>query len=69
MGDGDFNFCKTARKPYDLLVCACLIAAKKELNYEVHSDGKKEDWQPAIDFYNKVTGSGVTFENIVTKSE
>jgi hypothetical protein len=47
----DWNFCKTARKPYDLLVCACLIAAKEILGYEVSSDGDFEDWQPAIAFY------------------
>lgn len=47
----DWNFCKTARKPYDLLVCACLIAAKEILGYEVRSDGDFEDWKPAIAFY------------------
>ena len=47
----NWSFCKTARKPYDLLVCACLIAAHEILDFEVKSDGGLEDWQPAIDFY------------------
>ena len=47
----DWNFCKTARKPYDLLVVACLIAAHEILGYEVSSDGSFEDWKPAIEFY------------------
>lgn len=49
----DWNFCKTARKPYDLLVCACLIAAHEILGYEVSSDGGFGDWKPAIEFYLK----------------
>lgn len=53
------DFCKTARKPYDLLVVACLIAAFQILNYRFSSDGFKkdetcDDLQPAIDFYNGV---------------
>jgi hypothetical protein len=47
----DWNFCKTARKPYDLLVCAVLIATRSILNYEVSSDGNLDDWTPAIIFY------------------
>jgi len=48
---GSWTFCKTARKPYDLLVCALLIAAHETLDYEVNSDGDLEDWLPAIDYY------------------
>jgi len=55
----DFEFCKTARKPYDLLVVACLIAAWQILDYKFssdgfNSDGTCDDLQPAIDFYNEV---------------
>lgn len=50
----DWNFCKTARKPYDLLVCAVLIAAHEYLGYEVSSDGDLEDWLPAIEYYSTV---------------
>lgn len=48
-----WSFCKTARKPYDLLVCAILIGAHNVLGYEVRSDGSLEDWKPAIEFYMK----------------
>lgn len=47
----EWTFCKTARKPYDLLVCACLLAARDILKFDVSSDGDFEDWKPAIDFY------------------
>ena len=57
-----YNFCKTARKPYDLLVMACLIAAWQFIDYRFSSDGFVdykgvkyiEDLQPAVDFYNEV---------------
>lgn len=50
----DWDFCKTVRKPYDLLVCAVLIAANNILGYEVTSNGNLEDWTPAINFYSEV---------------
>jgi len=50
----DWEFCKTARKPYDLLVCACLLAAIDILDYKITSDGDLNDWIPAMKFYNKV---------------
>lgn len=50
----EWNFCKTARKPYDLLVCAVLIAAHEYLGYKVSSDGDLEDWMPAIEYYSTV---------------
>ena len=34
-----FNFCKTARKDYDLAVCECLLILKHFLNATVTSDG------------------------------
>ena len=49
---GNFNFCKTARKPYDLMVCAVLFLAKYHLKdkIKISSDGDMEDWKPAIEF-------------------
>ena len=47
----EWNFCKTARKPYDLLVVACLIAAHEILGYEVSSDGDITDWVQGIQLY------------------
>ena len=45
------DFCKTARKPYDAVVVACLIVLKHYLqdNIEVDLDGDTADW---IDGYN-----------------
>jgi hypothetical protein len=47
---GTFNFCKTARKPYDTVVVACLIAAeaaavKAGFTMNLSTDGEIEDWQ------------------------
>jgi len=51
----DFEFCKTARKPYDLMACAVLISMKKHMNgFTYSSDGDKEDWEPAKKFYRNV---------------
>lgn len=47
----EWSFCKTERKPYDLLVCACLIAARDIMGWEVRSDGNIFGWKPAIEFY------------------
>lgn len=46
VGDKEFNFCKTAEKPYDAVVCASLILLKKELGAEVEisSDGGWHRW-------------------------
>jgi hypothetical protein len=53
-----FEFCKTARKPYDIMVCCVLLAAKHHLKarVSVSSDGDLDEWQPAIDLYEKVLG-------------
>lgn len=46
------GFCKTARKPYDLMVCAMLFLAKYHFKdkIKISSDGGTEDWKPAIEF-------------------
>jgi len=51
--DGVFNFCKTARKPYDFAVCIALMVIKHHLgaDFSISSDGNSKDWQPSIDFY------------------
>jgi hypothetical protein len=53
-----FDFCKTARKPYDLPVMCCLIILKEYLGdaIMVSSDGDTEDWQPALDKIAEVFG-------------
>jgi hypothetical protein len=57
----DFDFCKTARKPYDFFVCVCLISLANNLDgFEFSSDGGFDDWKPAIDFYNDMFGDSIS---------
>ena len=54
-----FSFCKTARKPYDLLVVACYLATMQILGSKFSSDGFLRDGtcdylNEGIDFYNEV---------------
>jgi hypothetical protein len=55
------DFCKTARKPYDLLVCFALLTFAhifpKEV-FDFSSDGTMEDteWQHAVEYYETFTG-------------
>ncbi len=48
-GSEGFTFCKTAQKPYDLAVTACLLIYKKHSPDTMHltSDGDDEDWMAA----------------------
>jgi hypothetical protein len=48
-----FNFCKTAYKPYDAVVTACLIALKDAYgdDVEISSDGQWGDWQNGAELY------------------
>jgi len=59
-----FNFCKTARKPYDLFVCSCLIIAKNHLknDIKVTSDGEQHDWAEAIIHCQNSVGYGSRFK-------
>lgn len=47
----DFNFCKTARKPYDLAVCSLLLLAHHHMpdHYDIGSDGGFEEWQKPME--------------------
>ena len=51
-----FDFCKTAQKPYDLMVCACLIVMKYHLRRDIaiRTDGDNDDWEHATDFVRDV---------------
>ena len=54
-----FSFCKTARKPYDLMVQACLILYKHYFPYvHIHSDGDMDDWTEAFKFVAAVIPEG-----------
>lgn len=58
-----FGFCKTNRKPYDLLVCVSLLAFDHALDdtkvFSFSSDGDNSDWQTAKDVFTSITGSYV----------
>jgi len=51
-----FNFCKTERLPYDIVVTSCLLVFHHHLapQFKVSSNGVIKDWQPAIDLCRKV---------------
>ena len=61
--DHFFNFCKTAQKPYDLMVmCVLLVANALEPDVITYAtDGAESDWQPAVDLVNKVCNLDVSF--------
>ena len=44
------SFCKTARKPYDILVTACLAVLAYRLGdaVSVYSDGDARDWEAGV---------------------
>ncbi len=58
-----FGFCKTAYRPYDLAVQACLVIAAHHLGdaMEVSSDGSMNEWQDAIALCQEVLGYGGKF--------
>lgn len=58
-----FSFCKTAQKPYDDLVVACLVALKHHFpEVKVSSDGEDEDWRArGIPLCQEVLGYGDEF--------
>jgi hypothetical protein len=54
-----FNFCKTAWKPYDEVVTACLIVARDHFPdsvLEISSDGSWSDWSRGASLYSSVFG-------------
>ena len=48
-----FNFCKTAEKPYDAVVVACLIAMGRAYGdaVKISSDGNASDWADGSHLY------------------
>lgn len=57
--DYGFDFCKTARKPYDVAVCITLLCFKKAFgdNFKWSSDGNSEDygWKLAHSIVDSLT--------------
>jgi len=62
-GDG-WSFCKTARKPYDRIVVACLIYLASRWDYKVDSDGDKADWAGGLSLLSEVLPGIVIPANI-----
>jgi len=59
--DSDFEFCKTAGKPYDKIVTAILALGKHHLVIpEISSDGDADDWNEGVDYASKVLGKKIT---------
>lgn len=56
VGQEGFDFCKTARKPYDLAVCLILICMEYHCGtaVDVSSDGGDEDWAYAKQLYKEI---------------
>ena len=60
-----FDFCKTARKEYDIAVCCALIIAKKYFGniIKVSSDGIDEDgWDKGKELCQDILKYGNTFD-------
>lgn len=49
-------FCKTARKPYDIVVTACLTFLQADYGFEVGSDGDMEEWEPGVRLAEEALG-------------
>jgi len=62
--DGFFNCTKTAYKPYDWPLTACLIVAKHHLGdgISVSSDGESRDWEDGRRLCQHVLGYGADFK-------
>lgn len=56
-----FEFCKTARKPYDTVVTAVLALAKDRLGgaIEISSDGYPEEWEAGVELAATVLGRAI----------
>ena len=58
-----FNFTKTAYRPYDLAVTACLVIAKHHLGDDIiiSSDEEMRDWNTAMILCQEILGYGSDF--------
>lgn len=67
--DDQSNFCKTNRKPYDLLVCFALLTfaeifPKEVFTFSSDGDINDEEWQRACEYYESATGKKPITESI-----
>lgn len=57
--NASWQFCKTALKPYDRIVCAVLAVVQGHAGadvLEVTSDGDSKDWDPALAWASDILG-------------
>lgn len=52
----DFEFCKTAEKPYDIVVVAVLARLSEVAGIHVSSDGNADDWTAGVQLASKILG-------------
>jgi len=60
-GTSSYTFCKTARKPYDLMVTATLVLYAKHfgvINTNISSDGDLSEWVDGIKLVRDTVGVG-----------
>ena len=64
---GEFNFCKTAEKPYDKFVVYVLILAHNLAPgcYTIGSDGDASDWQEYLDQLNRICATAYTLPETI----
>jgi hypothetical protein len=57
-GSDGFTFCKTDRKPYDILVVACLAIYHhfSPKTVDLGSDGYRHEWEDGVELARKATG-------------
>lgn len=53
-----WDFCKTARKPYDVAVGCCLVLLQSVNGnkFKFRSDGDYDDWADVVDAYEEIFG-------------
>lgn len=66
---GTHDFCKTARKPYDLVVTACLAYLASRHGWSVSSDGDASDWEQGVELASEALGEPVPNPLIVAQLE
>lgn len=67
--NGRTDFCKTARRPYDILVVACLSILAYRLGdaISVYSDGDASDWHAGVNLAQTVLRRKVTVPTTINQ--
>jgi len=70
LNSDSWNFCKTARKPYDIMVKACLLITQHHVGaerFKASCDGDDEDWTPATRLIVTALGNDYLSPELVEK--